>query len=147
MLPFENFWDASTIKGQVGGILINARLTRLTLVMTVRERPPGETLAPPQEVDRCIGGKTIQPGLKVVVVVQVMPQNMGTQKHLLRDVIGILPAAEQAVDVGVYWPFEPLIHGPEIRRMCITRKRSRCLSTLRLGCFFHYHILARAVYL
>lgn len=104
----------------------------------VCERPPGETLTASQQVDTRIGGKTIQPGRKVVVVMQIMPQNMGTQKDLLRDIIGILPAAEQAVDVGVDWPLEPLIQGPEIRRMRITRKRSRCLSTLRLGCFFHY---------
>src|SRR6266849_2062715 len=139
MLPFENLWDASNIKRQVGRLLITAFPTWPTGAMTACERPPGETLPASQEVNTPIGGQTIQPGRKMVVVMQVMPHDMGTQKHLLGDIIGILSAAEQPVDIGMKRPLEPLIQGLEIKRMGVTRNRNRCLSTLSLGCFFHCH--------
>src|SRR6266704_2154179 len=104
--------------------------------MMVCERPPGETLAAAQQVDTPIGGNAIQPGRKTVVV---MPHDMRTQKHLLREIIGIFSTAEHPVDVGMNWPLEPLIQGLEIKWMGISRNRSRCLGTLSLGCFLHCH--------
>src|SRR5437660_4008768 len=101
MLPFENLRDPSTIKGQVRGILFTACPDWPTVTMTVCKWPPGDTLTASQEVDTQICGYTIQPGRKMVVVMQVIPQTMGTHKNLLRDIIGILSTAEQPVDVGM----------------------------------------------
>src|SRR5260370_34015420 len=114
MLPFENLWDASALQRQVGSILITVCPTWPTAAMTACERPPGETLAAAQQVDTPIGGQAIQPGRQMVVVMQVMPNDMGTQKHLLCEIIGIFLTAQQPVDVGMQRPLEPLIHGREI---------------------------------
>src|SRR6266566_4042682 len=139
MLPFENLWNPSAIKGQIGGILFNAHPNWPTVAITLCKRPPGDTLTTPQEVDTQIRGNTIQPGRKIVVVMQAIPRDMGAHRDLLRDIVGILSASEQPVDVGIDRPLESLIQGSEIKRMSITRKRGRCLSMLNIACFFHCH--------
>src|SRR5436190_24250499 len=109
MFSFGDLWNASTIWQKGGAIIAGAAFKTVIVRVLIGERPPGDTLTPPEQIDAQIGGDTIQPGRVVMAFIQAVPGNTGAHKYFLRHVVSIFRAAEQTINVRVYWTPELLI--------------------------------------
>src|ERR1700730_13871661 len=125
MLSFGDLWNASTIWQKGGAIIAGAAFKTLIVGVLIGERPQGDALTPPEQIDTQIGSDTIQPGREIIAFIQAIPGNTGTHKYFLCHVVSIFHAAEQTINVAVYWAPELLIEQAQgisiIRRGCICR--------------------------
>src|SRR2546423_2374354 len=51
VFPLTNLRDSTAIRWQVGCIIVYPALASMLVVLTARQRPPGNTLAPPEMID------------------------------------------------------------------------------------------------
>src|SRR5437764_14624600 len=102
MLSFGDLWNASTIWQKGRAIIAGAAFKTLIVGVLIGERPPGDTLTPPEQIDAQIGCDTIQPGREVIAFIQAIPGNTCTDKYLQCHVVSILHAAELTIKAGLY---------------------------------------------
>src|SRR5205085_2382183 len=117
-----------TVGRQVRSILF-APFARATVTAVACQRPPGDALAPAQLIYTEIRSDAIEPGGKIIAVIQIIPGNICPRKYFLGYVVRVFLAAQQTIDIGVNWPAEFFVERAKIRRTCVcgdASDRARC---------------------
>ena len=73
MLTLEDLGNASALAKEGRSTILNSPLALLVSRPAPDQWLPGKTLAPPEKIDRKIGGKTVQPSRKVLMIAQPIP--------------------------------------------------------------------------